>query len=163
MACGSGSCGSGGCGSGGDAPPRILTALVIAEERDARPVAEEPAPVARWPGLDAQGLDQVKLALLWALVSGEPFRDGLVLEFAPLEELSADGPWVFRVPPALVAALAQVEGARAAEVAAGWAACQELELDGWEPAAVVAMLDQLRGLARGARAAGKPLLMWVSL
>jgi hypothetical protein len=161
MACGSGSCG-GGCGSGA-APPPILTALVLADEREARAVAEAPAPVGRWPGLDARGLDQVKLALLWALLAGEPFRDELVLEFAPLEEVSADGPWVFRVPPALAAALADVDVARAAELAAAWAACEELELDGWEPAAAHAMLDQLRGVARAAGAAGKPLLMWVSL
>lgn len=162
MACGSGSCG-GGCGSGAEAPPAVLSALLVADEREARSVAAAPAPLGRWPGLDAQGLDQVKLALLWALLAGEPFRDELVLEFAPLEEVSADGPWVFRVPPALVAALADLEAPRAAELAARWAACEELELDGWEPAAAGAMLDQLRGVARAAGAAGKPLLMSVSL
>src|SRR5690242_6358615 len=112
---GCGSC-SGSCGAGVEVPAGLATALVMADEREARAVAEDPAPCRRWPGVDAKGLDQVKLALLWALLDEQPFRDESVLEFAPLAEVSEDGPWVFRVPPPLVAALAALEPARAPAV-----------------------------------------------
>jgi hypothetical protein len=135
----------------------------MADEGEAPLVAADPSPHRRWPGLDAKGLDQVKLALLWALLAGQPFRDELVHEFAPLEELSEDGPWVFRVPPALVALLAGLAPDRAPLVASAWAATEELELDGWEPGGAAALIDALRGTARAAAAARKPLLMWVSL
>jgi hypothetical protein len=161
MACGS-SCG-GGCGGGAELPEGVLTELVIADEGEARRVAEDAAPSRRWPGVDAKGLDQVKLSTLWSLLSGRPFCDELLLEFAPLDEVSEDGPWVFRVPPPLVGLLAALEVDRAGAVAEAWATSEELELDGWEPAEVRAMLDGLRGVARAAQAAKKPVLMWVSL
>lgn len=160
MACGP-SCG-GGCGGGVEAPA-VVSELVVAEEGEAALVAADAAPRGRWPRVDAEGLDQVKLALLWALLDGQPFRDELVLEFAPLEEVSADGPWVFRVPPPFAALLAAAEPDRARAAAAAWAATQELELEGWEPDAAAAMVDALRGVARAAAAARRPLLMRVSL
>lgn len=162
MACG-GSCNSGGCGGGAEAPAGVVTHLVMADEAEAPLVAEDPAPHRRWPGLDAGGLDQVKLALLWALLAGQPFRDELVHEFVPLAEVSDDGPWVFRVPAALVTLLAALAPDRAGVIAAAWAGTQELELDGWEPDGAAAMVDALRGTARAAAAARKPLLMSVRL
>jgi hypothetical protein len=159
---GCGSC-AGGCGTGGELPAALVTDLVVADEVEARAVADDPAPCRRWPGIGAPGLDQVKLATLWALLSGEEFRDHLIEAFAPLEEVSQDGPWVFRAPPPLVAALAALDPARATEVATAWAETDVLAVDGWEPEDVRELLDGLRGLARAASAARKPLLMRVSL
>jgi hypothetical protein len=160
MACGS--C-SGGCGGGREAPAGVVTDVVIADEGEAAAVAQEPAPTGRWPAVDAKGVEQVKLARLWALLAGRDYRDELILEFAPLHEVSEEGPWVFRVPAALAALLADADDARARASAAAWAATEELELDGWEPPEAWSLVDELRKLARSARAAKKPLLMWVSL
>lgn len=143
--------------------PAVASAVVVAGEGEAGAVARDAAARERWPGVDARGLDQVKLALLWALLAGRPFRDELVLEFAPLDEVSADGPWVFRVPPALAALLAEVGPDRAADLATAWADSDELAVDGWEPEGAGAMLGALRELARSARAAARPLLLRVSL
>jgi hypothetical protein len=159
---GCGSCG-GGCGAGVEVPTGLVTELVLADEREARAVAEDPAPCRRWPGIGAPGLDQVKLATLWAVLSGAAFGDHLLEAFAPLEEVSPDGPWVFRVPPPLVEGLAALEAGRAADVASAWAATDELVVDGWEAAEARERLDALRGVARAASAARKPLLMWVRL
>jgi len=153
---------SGHCG-GAEVPSGVLTDVVIADEGEAPAVAADAAPSRRWPGVVATGLDQVKLARLWALLAGQEFRDELVFEFAPLHEVSEDGPWVFRVPAALRELLASADEARAAAIADAWAATEELELDGWEPDAVGSLLGALRSLARTARLSGKPLLMWVSL
>ncbi len=144
-------------------PPAALTDLVIAEEREARAVADEPGPRRRWTGIDAEGVDQVKLAKLWALLAGREFRDELVYEFVPLHEVSEEGPWVFRVPDPLVQLLAELDDARAFPIVSAWAGIEELELDGWEPESVAPLLDGLRSLARGAHAQKKSLLMRVSL
>jgi hypothetical protein len=159
MGCG----GCGGCGPGVELPAGLVTELVIADEREAVAVAEAPAPSRRWPGIDAQGVDQVKLASLWALLAGRAPDETLIHAFTPLAEISEEGPWVFRFPAALAAALAALDERRAAAAAAAWARTEALEVEGWEPADVRALLDALRGVARAAAAAGKPLLMWVSL
>ena len=154
-------CGGGCCGP--EVPPSVTTDLLVADAREARAVADDPAPRARWPGLDARGVDQVKLGILWALLAGREYRDELVLEFVPLHEVSENGPWVFRVPDPLVALLAEADDGRASRAAPAWAASDELALDGWDAESAAALLEDLRGLARGARAADKPLLMRVAL
>lgn len=159
---GCGSCG-GGCGAGVELPAGLVTELVIADEHEAVAVSEHPAPSRRWPGIDAQGVDQAKLATLWALLAGRPPDDALIHAFTPLAEVSDEGPWVFRVPAELAAALAALDPRRTPSSAAAWARSDELEVEGWEPGDVRALLDALRGVARAAAAARKPLLMWVSL
>ena len=141
----------------------VLTDIVIAHEREAPAVAGEAAPSRRWTGIDATGVDQVKLATLWGLLSGREFRNEWVAEFVPLYEASEDGPWVFRVPDALVQLLADVDDGRAPAIAGRWADTEELQLDEWEPDDARGTIDDLRGLARKARAAATPLLMWVCL
>ena len=154
-------CGGGCCGP--EVPPSVTTDLLVAEPGDARAVAEDPAPRARWTGADAKGVDQVKLGILWALLAGREYRDALVLEFVPLHEVSADGPWVFRVPDPLLALLAEADEGRVGRAAQAWAASDELALDGWDAESAAALLEDLCGLARGARAADRPLLMRVAL
>jgi hypothetical protein len=160
---GCGGCGGGGCGTGVELPVGVVSEIVMADDADAEAVAEDAAPSRRWPGLDAGGLDQVKLAILWAILSGGELRDALVEAFTPLAEVSADGPWVFRVPSDLVAALAGLEAGRAGTVAAAWSGAEELQLEDRDPDDVRRLLDGLRGVARAAQAARKPLLMRVSL
>jgi hypothetical protein len=159
---GCGTC-AGSCGTGAEVPAGLVTEIVLADEREAPAVAEDEAASRRWPGIDADGIDQVKLAILWAILNGEPLRDELVVSFTPLAEVSEDGPWVFRVPPALVGALAALDAARAPVIAASWAAAEELELEDRDPEDVRRLLDGLRGMARAAAAANQPLLMRVSL
>ncbi len=155
---------SGGCCGGAEVPPAVRTGLVIADESEARAVADDAAPLRRWTGIDAEDVDQVRLATLWTLLAGREFRDELVREFVPLHEVSEEGPWVFRVPDPLVELLAELDDARAAaRIAPAWAGTEELELDGWDAESVTPLLDGLRSLARGALAEKRSMLMWVSL
>lgn len=161
MGCG----GCAGCGSGDgiELPAGLVTEIVMADERDALAVAEDATPSLRWPGIDADGVDQAKLAILWAILSGDAACAERVEAFTPLAEVSEDGPWVFRVPPPLVAALAGIDVGRAPAVAATWARAEELELEDRAPDDVRRLLDGLRGVARAAAVARKPLLMRVRL
>jgi hypothetical protein len=141
----------------------VLTDLVIADEREAAEVARAPAPSERWPGMDLEGLDQVKLASLWALLAGREFRVETIEEFAALHEVAEDGPWVFRFPAPLAQLLADLDDVRAAKVARAWAETDELALDERDEASVADVLRELRALARSAQAERKALLLWMSL
>lgn len=159
MGCG----GCSGCGGAGEVPPDVVTEIVIADEGDALAVAEDSAPGRRWPAIDADGVDQVKLATLWAIVTGLEACDVILEAFTPLAEVSVDGPWVFRVPPGLVSALAEIDAGRAPAVAETWARSEELDVEDRDPGEIRKLLDGLRGVARAATAAHKPVLMRVSL
>jgi hypothetical protein len=142
----------------------VLTDIVIANESEAKAIATSSVPSREWPGIDAKGIDQVKLGTLWALLTGQDFKvESVVNEFVTLHEVSEDGPWVFRVPPQIVKLLADLDDERANTTALAWAATDEFVLAQWEGGAVRSILDELRSLARSANATSKSLLMWMSL
>lgn len=141
----------------------VLTDIVVASEAEAGAVGRASVPSQQWPGMDAKGIDQIKLGMLLSLLSGEPYRDSLVDEFTFLWEQSDDGPWVYRIPPCLVDRLSQLQGPELQRVAQEWARIEEFRLVNWKPADVEAVLRALVGLAEQARSQGKDLLMWMCL
>lgn len=145
----------------------VLTDVVIADEGEAEAVATERVPAKRWRGIDAKGIDQVKLATLWARLAQRGLDVEsivkLATDFATLFEVSEEGPWVFRIPGRLVELLADLDDQHAATTAVAWASTEEFVLDRWDSGAVRSILDELRSLAREARAKKKSLLMWMSL
>lgn len=141
----------------------VLTDIVIADDREAASVVAAAVPSRQWQGMDAKGIDQVKLSTLWALLADREFSVESVEEFATLAEESEDGPWVFRVPRPLLDLLAQLDTEQAHAKARAWAATEEFTLDRWKGEDVERILDELRALAREAAAQNKSLLMWMSL
>jgi hypothetical protein len=141
----------------------VLTDILVADESEASAIASEGVPTKRWHGIDAKGIDQVKLGTLWALLTEQAYKSELIADFISLHEVSEEGPWVYRVPGSLVKLLAELDDKRAAKTSLTWAATEEFELDGWEGSQVRSFLDQLRSIARDATAKRKGLLMWMSL
>jgi hypothetical protein len=141
----------------------VLTDLIIAEESEAEAVAAMKGPLQRWPGIDAKGVDHIKLGKLLSIVTNTPYQNSFVGEFVQIAEASDDGPWVFRVPPRLVAPLAAMAGDDIGPVSAQWAATEEFALSGWDEASVAQMLASICGLSKQAAAEGKSLLMWMCL
>lgn len=141
-----------------------LTDIVIADDEEATELGRSVAPSVRWRrgGIDAKGVDQVKLATLWSLLTRRSF-DEVFGDFETLHEESDEGPWVVRVPPPLARVLADLDDATAAEIVPKWAATEEFLLDRWDAGDVGKFLDELRSLARDAESKGKGLLMWMSL
>ncbi len=74
----------------------VLTDVVIADEGEAEAVATERVPAKRWRGIDAKGIDQVKLATLWARLAQRGLDVEsivkLTTDFATLFEVSEGGP-----------------------------------------------------------------------
>jgi hypothetical protein len=140
----------------------VLTDIVIADGAEA--VLRASVPSEAFPGIDAKGVDVVKLDLLRAILSESVWDAASVRDFAVLaQEDEREGPWVFAVPADLVEALADLHGHERKRAAESWAEIEEFKLDGWKRSEVRMLLDALCGLAERARNEGKQLLMWVCL
>ncbi len=59
----------------------VLTDILVAHRSEAAVVCRSLAPFAEWSGIDAQGIDLVKLGALWCQLSGAPYRDSVLDDF----------------------------------------------------------------------------------
>lgn len=141
----------------------VLTNLVIADESEAQAVGKANVPSLQWPGLDAKGIDQVKLSKLICILTGEEWNVELIDEFAQLHEESSEGPWVFMVSPRLIQLLVDLDESAIQLIGQQWAETEEFELDQWEPDTVLSTLRDIRKLACAAHNEKKSVLMWMCL
>jgi len=146
----------------------ILSNIIVADRNEASAInAAGGSHLKRWPCLESKGIDQVKLGTLSQILNNRPIDDvNTVAAFmvdAMLDKRSDEGPWVFLVPEQLQSALASLDEEAQDSVAEKWAATEEFILDRWQPADVEEYLKDLVAHARKSRAAGKSLLLWMSL
>ena len=141
----------------------VLTDLVVADPQDARQVCESNCPSEEFNGLEARGIDTVKLGTLYQVLTDtdydpEFFGDALCSG-------SEEGPWVFEVPPRLVKGLGALDAAQIHDVGAKWAATEEFspKYDNWPEEAVHELLADLVALCRRATDQHTGVLMWMSL
>jgi hypothetical protein len=140
-----------------------LTDIVVADSKESQRIAESLVPCETWPGIDAKGIDHVKLGRLLSILTGEQFNMSVIDEFTLLQEASDDGPWVYQIPHRLIDHLARLDIHELDGITNQWSLIEEFSLDAWPPDVVASVLSQLHSLAGKAKDAGKDLLMWVSL
>jgi hypothetical protein len=141
----------------------VLTDLVVVDLSKAEEVARSFVPAREFRGLDAKGIDPVKLCQLSAVLVDKPYDRACPRQFVLLAGNEADGPWVTSVPSELVATLAALPEGQIPDVAAKWHDTEEFKLDGWTLEDVKATLRGIWSLAKRAEAEQKPILMWMSL
>ena len=117
--------------------------------------------------IEENGVDPIKLATLNGIATGRDYSvdggfDQLSEEVEEVASNGDEGPWVFAVPTALVAALRSVGAERLAMIADEWAATEEWMLDGVPADDVRPLLHDLAELARSAEPP-KRMYMWMSL
>lgn len=134
--------------------------VVVADLEDAGAIIESEKPVEEWKGLEANGLDPAKFAMLHALLSGELFDDALD-ECGPLHAASDEGPWLMKLPDDSVAHLAELEEDALDQVGGELAATEEFEEDGWSVDEVKGLVVALADLAGVARAQGRAMFVWM--
>src|SRR5262249_61963935 len=100
----------------------VLTDFVVAERGDAQRVCDSVCRSRDFSGLDAKGIDTVKLGKLHAILRGGELDSSIHKSFCDGGE---DGPWVFEVPPDLVRRLAEFSPSDLAEASRKWAAIEE--------------------------------------
>jgi hypothetical protein len=159
----------------------VLTDVFIASEVELAATNLLPAgPVKRFPTVQARGIDSVKLATLAALLADHDqaeegpdvhaFVAGLRSDFPLVRDLGAEaagehsrGPWIFRLPDAMAARLAQLSRAEIARYGRTWAATEEWQHEKAVTPSVVTYLRKLCALARRARGVDTHMYLWVAL
>jgi hypothetical protein len=141
----------------------VLTDWVIANKSEAEAVGKSIVPIKKWPGIDAKGIDQVKLATLWGILSGAPYQESWIEEMLPVYSASDEGPWVSVIPQGLVDGLASLEKQRFAEVARDWAQTEEFQEEKNLAQLTGEYLRRMCSLAKRAKKEGKSILMWMAL
>jgi hypothetical protein len=143
----------------------VLTDFVVASPKDAKRVGKSSCPSKDFKGLDAKGIDTVKLGTLYAILTGAEFDPSFMSEDALRFAASEEGPWVFEVPSDLVKLLAELNDKELKSVAAKWAKTEEFspKHDNWPAAAVKQMLTDFVALSKQAVAERRAVLMWMCL
>ncbi len=141
----------------------VLTDIVVADSSEAIAVAQSSVPSRDWEGIDAKGIEHVKLAQLSAILRDESYDPDFVTQIEDLAEVSEEGPWVFRLPQDFVHRLASLSEDQTPVVAEKWAKTEEFILDGWAASDVASVLSDLHRVAEIACSRDKALLMWMSL
>ncbi len=138
----------------------MLANIVVAELDEAEAIGESSRPVEEWKGLEMVGLDQEKLALLHALLSGQ-LSDEAARDFRLYYAASDEGPWLLRFPADSVQRLARLEDAALEQVGEELAATESFEAAGWPADLVQKLVADLADLAGVAAAQEKPLFVWL--
>jgi hypothetical protein len=141
----------------------VLTDFVVMARTDAQRVCDSHCPSQDFAGLDAKGIDTVKLGTLHAVLIGGEFDPSFMS--GSLCSGGEDGPWVFEVPSDLVERLARLNAKELRAVAAKWAATEEFspKYDNWPVEAVRQVLYEMAALCRRAVSEKKAVLMWMCL
>jgi hypothetical protein len=141
----------------------VLTDFVVANRGDAQRVCNSTCPSQEFAGLDAKGIDMVKLGELHALLTGGTVNRSFMGK--SICSGGEDGPWVFEVPPDLVQRLVCLDTRQLVSVGERWAATEEFspKYDNWPTEAVQQVLRDLAALCKRANDEGKAVLMWMCL
>ena len=148
----------------------ILTDFVVADISEAQRIGDSLSPSWQFEGLGEKGIDHVKLATLYTLLTDQPYDpDVLMNEETLLYIASENGPWVQQVPPDMVSRLANLPESEYSRVAQAWARTEEFDpkFSGLTSAEAItfaeAFIRRFAVLARQSLAENKILMMWTCL
>ena len=138
-----------------------MTNIVAAEEDEYTAIGESTCPLDEWSGIEAPGLDTVKVAILHCLLTGDPLQMALDL-YEPVY-VSESETLVLRIAEELLEKLAVLDEEAMENVASELAATEDFESEQWEADDVLAQLTELADLAQLAESQGQALFVWMSL
>jgi hypothetical protein len=139
----------------------FMTNIVAAEEDEYTAIGESTCPLDEWSGIEAPGLDTVKVAILHCLLTGDPLQMALDL-YEPVY-VSESETLVLRIAEELLEKLAVLDEEAMENVASELAASEDFESEQWAADDVLAQLTELADLAQLAESQGQALFVWMSL
>jgi hypothetical protein len=137
---------------------QIVTNVLAADEDDAPAIGESHCPLDQWSGIDAPGLDAIKLAFLHALLTCDTLQMSLD-RYQPVY-IAENETVVLRVAEAVLEKLAAFDEEALASVAYELAASAEFEEQQWAEDDVLGLLSALAELAQLAESQGQQLFIW---
>ncbi len=141
----------------------FMTCVVAAEEDELFEVAESAAPLNDWSGIDAPGLDTVKLATLHALLTGESLQTALDRYEPALVAGGNEEILVLRVADEMLEALAQLDEDSIDRLADELAATEIYEDEGTDPEDLQSLLISFGELAQLAESQGQVLYVRIAI
>ena len=139
----------------------FMTNIVAAEEDEYTAIGESTCPLDEWSGIEAPGLDTVKVAILHCLLTGDPLQMALDL-YEPVYVTESETV-VLRIAEELLEKLAVLDEEALENVASELAATEDFESEQWAADDVLAQLTELADLAQLAESQGQALFVWMSL
>ena len=139
----------------------IVTNIVAAEEEEYSSVGESACPLDEWSGIDAPGLDTVKVATLHCLLTGDSLQ--LALDLYEPVYVAENETVVLRIADELLEKLTELDEEAMENVASELAATDEFESEEWHAEDVLAQLTALAELAQLAESQGQVLFVWMYL
>jgi hypothetical protein len=145
----------------------VLSAIIAAESGDGDAIGCETYPPARWPSVEVNGIDPIKLSTLHYLVAGRtPGRIRTVLCAMRFRHAGGDkkeGPWVLRVPKSICASFVSMDPMHAQAIAVKWAGTDELGAHDWSLEDAQRFIIELSSFARQSIQHKRKLFLWISL
>ncbi|MDR3300246.1 MAG: hypothetical protein LBU43_09690 [Candidatus Accumulibacter sp.] len=140
---------------------KLVTHIVAADEDELTEVAETASPLKIWSGVEAPGLDTVKLAALHALLTGDSLQTALDLYEPALVTGAGEDVIVLRVSGELLEELALLDEESLETVASELAATEVYEKENADPDELRDCLTALAELAQLAESQEQTL--WVRI
>ncbi len=137
----------------------FVTLVLAAEEGEYPDIGESSGPLEQWSGIEAPGLDTVKIATLHSLMTGDSLQDSLDL-YEPIYVSESDT-IVLRIADGFLERLAWIEEEGLESVASELVATEEFEREHWDPEDVLTQLTALAELAQLAESQGQLLFVWM--
>ena len=136
--------------------------LIIALSSDVPAIVESDYPLGSFKGVNANGLDPLKLAALHSVFTAEEFNN-LLEHYQPIAEASSSGPWLIKFPEELIRILADLAPHDEASIAAKWVSTDPLQEEGWSEQDAEQFLGRVAYYAQTAAFEGKELFLLVYL
>lgn len=138
---------------------KFVTNIIAAEDDELSAVGESTGPLDQWSGIEAPGLDSVKIATLHCLLTGDTLQ--MALDICEPVYVSANDTIVLRIGNDALERLAALEPEALKCVANELAATDEFEREQWLPEDALALLTELAELAQLAESQGQALFVWM--
>jgi hypothetical protein len=138
----------------------VLTDFFVATEDEAAKLTEDDSHSELFDTYQSKGVDTVKIDLFYSALTGRPFKE-LCNCGEMINEISEDGPWIFRLPSDLVARLSSLDAKRIMLVSENLASTEDFE--GWSPEDVSDVLGEISAIALRAQECSKNLYHWVCI
>ncbi|MBK8895270.1 MAG: hypothetical protein IPN64_14935 [Propionivibrio sp.] len=137
----------------------MMTNIVAAEEDEYSAVGESSNPLDEWSGIEAPGLDSIKIATLHSLLTSDPLQVALD-RYEPVY-VAENETLVLRLADEMLEKLATIDEDALESIAIEVAATEEFENEHWETEDIVEQLISLVDLAQLAESQGQVLFVWI--
>ncbi len=137
----------------------IVCHIVAAGDDEIEAIGESTGPLDEWSGIEAPGIDTVKLASLHCLLTGDPMQTALDL-YEPVY-VSDSETTVLRVADELLEKLAALDEDGLEEMSNELAASEEFENEQWAAEDLLAFLTEFSDLAQLAESQAQSLFVWM--